>query len=417
MQHILKIIENDLKNLNKDEREEFRTVILNSFIRITEGIDKKINKFEKRILETVGETKENVDIFIALISKEEYYLYEDKFFPMIENVEVSLKDALTIRDGKFKDIYLSISSDKIEQYNGKILNASITIEEEIFQLKLKLVLNLKYEEQVKKLYEVFNLNNLKWKTLLNPYLKKMFTLEIEECDEKLLSLLNGSEKIDIKKENLEKIWHEDVSLCWNIKEKEVLGEGVIRPTKDRIHLENTLNFSSNKNVYICPIENCHVYLAEKIGREQIMIISEDKKNILWKIWEIQEIEEEKLKKLNYKSFNNKMELHFINKLKLEKDLRIRTISELERILNSFSIFKRYFSFITATVMEKEIENYIGYDINTFILDEFRLKGYQKNLKIKLKILKKDEFTIDILSFVISEIQIYFPEYRCVGELV
>ncbi|MGL4866901.1 hypothetical protein [Cetobacterium sp.] len=417
MQHILKIIENDLKNLTKDEREEFRTAILNSFTRITEGIDKKINKFEKRILETVGETRENIDIFIALISKEEYYLHEDKFFPMLENTEISLKDALTIRNGKFKEIYLSISSDKVEQYNGKILNASVTIEGETFQLKLKLILNLKYEEQVKKLYEVFNLNNLKWKTLLNPYLKKMFILQIIEYDEKLLSLLNGNEKIDIDKESLENIWHDDILLCWNIKEKEVLGEGIIRPTKDRIHLENILNFSSNKNIYVCPIENCYVYLAEKIGQEQIMIISEDKKNILWKIWEIQEIEEEKLKKLNYKSFNNKMELHFINKLKLEKDLRIRTISELERILNSFSIFKEYFSFITATVIEKETENYIGYDVNTFILDEFRLKGHQKILKIKLKKLKKDEFTVDILSFVISEIQIYFPEYKCIGELV
>lgn len=417
MQHILKIIENDLKSLNKDEREEFRTAILNSFTRITEGIDKKINKFEKRILGTVGEAKENVDIFIALISKDEYYLYEDKFFPMIENVEVSLKDALTIRNGEFKDIYLSIPSDKIEQYNGKILNAFVTIEEEIFQLKLKLIFNSKYKEQVKKLYDVFNLNNLKWKTLLNPYLKKMFTLEIEEYDEKLISLLNGKEKLDIDKEGLENIWHEDTLLCWNIKEKEVLGEGVIRPTKDRIHLENILNFSSNQKIYICPIENCHVYLVEKIGREQIMIISEDKKNILWKIWEIQEIEEEKLKKLNYKSFNNKMELHFINKLKLEKDLRIRTIIELERILNSFSIFKKYFTFVAAIVTDKEKEKYSGYEVNSFILDEFRLKGYQKPLKIKLKILLNDEFTIDILSFVISEIQLYFPEYKCVGEII
>ncbi|MGL5582632.1 MAG: hypothetical protein ACRDCE_16915 [Cetobacterium sp.] len=415
MQHILKIIENDLKNLTKDEREEFRTAVLNSFTRITEGIDKKINKFEKRILETVGETKENVDIFVALISKDEYYLYEEKLFPMIENTESSLKDALTTRNGKFKEIYLSTSLDKIDQYNGKILNASADIEGEIFQFKLKLTLNLKYDEQVKKLYEVFNLNNLKWKTLLNPYLKKMFTLEIVEYDEKLLSLLNGSEKIDIDKENLENIWHEDIFLCWNIKEKEVLGEGVIRPTKDRIHLENILNFSSNKNVYICPIESCHIYLVEKIGQEQMLIISEDKKNILWKIWEIQEIEEEKLKKLNYKSFNNKMELHFINKLKLEKDLRIRTVTELERILNSFSVFREYFSFITATVTEKE--KCLGYEVNSFILDEFRLKGYQKNLKIKLKNLKRDEFTIDILSFIVSEIQIYFPEYKCIGELI
>lgn len=59
--------------------------------------------------------------------------------------------------------------------------------------------------------------------------------------------------------------------------KKVLGEGIIRPTKDRIHLENILNFSSNKNVYIYPLENCHIYLVEKINQEQVRIISEDKK--------------------------------------------------------------------------------------------------------------------------------------------
>lgn len=417
MQHILKIIENDLKSLSRDEREEFRTAILNSFTKITEGIEEKITSFEKRILETVGETRENVDISVALISKEEYYLYEDKLFPIVERDDISIKDMLLTNKRKYKDIYLSISSDEIDQYQGKILNGFININDEEFKVKLRLVFNLKYEEQVKKLYEVFNLNNLKWKTLLNPYLKKMFTLELIEYDENLSNLLNGNEKINIVKEDLENIWHEDVLLCWNIKEKNVLGEGMIRPTKDRIHLENVLNFSSNRNVYIYPIEDCHIYLVEKINKEQVMIISEDKKNIMWKIWEIQDIDNEKLKKLKFKSFDNKMELHFINKLKLEKDLRIRTISELERILNSFSVFKEYFTFITAAVVDKENEDRIGYEVNPFILDEFRLKGYQKNLKIKLKTLKTDEFTIDILSFVISEIQIYFPEYRCTGELI
>lgn len=112
-----------------------------------------------------------------------------------------------------------------------------------------------------------------------------------------------------------------------------------------------------------------------------------------------------------------MELHFINKLKLEKDLRIRTMTELERILNSFSIFKKYFIFITAIVENEEKDNIIGYDVNPFILDEFRLKGYQKNLKIKLKALQNDEFTVDILSFIVSEIQLYFPEYKCIGEVI
>lgn len=412
MQHILKIIEKDLKDLSKDEREKFRVAILNSFIKITEGIDQKINNFEKKILKTVGETRKNIDIFVALISEDEYYLYENKFFPMIKNEKLLLKDVLSINNGIFKDIYLSIPSNEVNQYNGKILNGFINIKNEIFQIKLKMIFNSKYEDQVKKLYGVFNLNNLRWKTLLNPYLKKIFTLKIIEFDENLLSILDGSEKITVNKEIFKDVWHEDILLCWNIKEKKVLSDGIIRPIKNKIYLESILNFSSNKNVYICPMEDCCIYLVEKISQEQIMIISEEKKNIIWKIWEIQEIEEEKLKKLKFKSFNNRMDLHFINKLKLEKNLRIRTISELERVLNSFPIFRKYFIFITATVGEKE--NFIGYEVNSFILDEFRLKGSQKILKISLRNLKKDEFTNDILSFLISEIQIYFPEYKCIG---
>ena len=50
------------------------------------------------------------------------------------------------------------------------------------------------------------------------------------------------------------------------------------------------------------------------------------------------------------------------------------------------------------------------NMNDFINDEFKMKGKQNYLNFYIKIKKYDIYTIDVVSFVLSEIQHYFPEY-------
>ena len=49
-------------------------------------------------------------------------------------------------------------------------------------------------------------------------------------------------------------------------------------------------------------------------------------------------------------------------------------------------------------------------MNDFINDEFKMKGKENYLNFYIKIKKYDIYTIDVVSFVLSEIQYYFPEY-------
>ncbi|MEN9438711.1 MAG: hypothetical protein RL613_173, partial [Fusobacteriota bacterium] len=53
---------------------------------------------------------------------------------------------------------------------------------------------------------------------------------------------------------------------------------------------------------------------------------------------------------------------------------------------------------------------LSYNMNDFINDEFKMKGKQNYLNFYIKIKKYDIYTIDVVSFVLSEIQYYFPEY-------
>lgn len=413
MQHIKKIIEKNLKNLSKEEREEFRNVILETFSTMTSNIEKRMEKFESKILSSVGSKNEAEDINILLIEKNDYYLYEDKFFPIVslEN-EDELKDILMSDEKILKEVYLPFSPNELKKIENDVFYGEIKFENNVYNLKFKLEKNNNYKAMTKLLYETFALNNLKWKTVLNPYASKMYFLKIIDFDEELINIGVEKNKIIFSESSIKKYFEKDILLCWNIEIKPIVGESVVAPTKNSIHLEHLLTFSDNKNIYVCPADY-YIYMVEKINNEQIVAITEDIKNIVWKVIDIKKIDEEKYKELKYPLFTNKLNFHFINQVRFEKEKKIRTFGELERVANSFEIFNKYFSLKSAKVIDF-IEKIETYEVNDFINDEFRLKGQEKKLEIIVSCKKIDEYTIDILSFIISEIQLYFPEYKCVG---
>lgn len=119
-------------------------------------------------------------------------------------------------------------------------------------------------------------------------------------------------------------------------------------------------------------------------------------------------------KLEYPYFDNKMNDHFINQLKMENDIRLRNKNEIRRILNSYKDVKKYFKFLDVIISDEEIKCEDTYEINEFIVDEFKLKGRNSKMYFIFTPLIKDSFTEDILSFIVSDMQLYFPEYECIG---
>ncbi|MBW9153113.1 hypothetical protein [Clostridium estertheticum] len=57
-------------------------------------------------------------------------------------------------------------------------------------------------------------------------------------------------------------------------------------------------------------------------------------------------------------------------------------------------------------------------MNYFIIDETREDNIKKVLKLYFKAKDKNYYlTRDILSFLVSEIQLLYPEYKCMGILI
>ena len=357
-----------------------------------------------------------------IVPKNDFYLYEENFSPIIlsDVIERPLIEILNSEDKVYKKIILDIDRENIETISNLTFDGVGKLNGIEYTFTFKLEKDDSYNRKIKEIYDVFGLNGLKWRTLNTPYLYKAFKVIIVEFKEELLEELKKTDEvlnIDIDKKGFEKNWVEDYLILWNVIHINMLGNGEINPTKDRIHYEHTLFFNNNNNVYLCPDKEIYIYYIQRI-LNGFRIITDENREMKWEFIKIAEADEKVYeKKLNYPVFSNRINPSFINKIKMENDIRLRNLGEIKRIVNSFDDITKRMELVRVEITDEEKRYISTNDSNPFVIDEFKLKGKNSNMYFYFKIIKKDFYIKEILDFIISELQLYFPEYDCKGVLV
>ena len=414
MKELGEIIEIELKNLSLEERRIFREDSLKTFYELLEKTKQNMNSFENHILESIGKDSDDVNIETFLVPEDTMYLFEESYSSILKKeTEESFLDIIETEEKIYKRIFITDSYDKIQKLDGKKLKGSINVKGETYSVDFVLKHDTELIKKFELMYDVFSLNSIKWKTYNSPYARKAFILKVVDFDENIYNLIDGTEQIIIEKEELKEKWIEDHTLIWNIKETTINGDGLIRPTTNRIHYEHTILLENIKSVYLTPTEH-HVYHILKPNNETLKILTSEAGEILWRILRIEDKDYGESNQLKYSFFTNKSNLSFVNKLKLDRNIRIRSEGELKRIIYSFTKIREYFRFCGVEISQSKEGVFPLYELNSFIVDEFSLKGKLTYLKLSFEFLKVDIYTVDLLSFLISEIQLYFPEYKCVG---
>lgn len=422
MKHIKKIIENELKNLEVDDRILFRKTSLKTFEYLVNNLEKRMEDFEAKILDSTISQEDNMNIVTMIVPKDDFYLYEERFSPVLPSDEIDKKllEILDTEEKIYKKIVLNADRDKFLGLEEIEINGTAHIEEKEYSFTFKLEKDNEYMEKVKEIYEVFGLNGMKWKTLNVPYFNKIFKLKIKDYDREILEVLKKVDKnieIVIEKNELERYWMEDYILVWNILRMSMMGNGEIQPTKDRIHYEHTLFFNDIRNIYLCPDKDIYIYYIQRIGTG-FRIVTDENREMKWEFIKISDVDEKVCeKKLGLPVFSNRMNLSFINKIKMENDIRLRNLGEIKRIVNSFTDVTSRIELINVEVTDHEKKYVATIDLNPFMIDEFKLKGENSNIYLYFRELKRDVYIKEIMDFIISELQIYFPEYRCRGVLI
>ena len=417
MKYFQNLIDNELKNMSPEERESFRKTSLVTFQRLVEELDERKSEFEKRLFDSVEVKEKATAIQTALIPEKNYYLYEDSMYPVLSKTVSEIKRLEPLSEGKrvFKTVFIKKSYSELKDLEGRIFEANVVGNKKYYDVNVKLEPDERYILKMRELYDVFEVNGITWRTFNASYAMKMYkVIQVDENPEMEIDIPKFDDfKIYVDFQDIEDSVYEDYMLIWNIEERDIIGTHLVRPTEDRIHYEHTIKLNNEKGVYIYPKE--HVFLSYK-EKETLYVITDNKENSIWKIWIIKEdVNKKRFEEAEFPLLNNEKNYDFLNSLRAVSLVRMRNEAELKRIVKSYKVLENKIIYKDYYITERKLENTLDhYDINDFLTDEFKLKGRKENLYIYFEIRERDYLTEDLLSFMMSDIQLMFPEYNCLG---
>lgn len=283
--------------------------------------------------------------------------------------------------------------------------------------RFRLAPSERYLPRIEQLYRLFGTHNIPWVTVNSPYLFKMFDVfvvdaELPQDDAKAQPLATG---FHIECGRYENRLHYDLYPVWNVHKRSIKGEDFPMPALDKVNYEYRFDLTEEGAE--------HGYLAdgdEVIGarREQdsFVVTSAKEKGLRWELYKVWQPRESVGDRRKFDVVSNKQQDSFAGRMMAHYGAMIKTKSEMARLLQSFEA-ARYVKFISFQISWGAVPGE-SYEVNRFIIDEVRDPSCTKTMLLRFFAEKRgDIIARDIVSFLVSQVQLVYPEYSCVGVLV
>ncbi len=413
------------------EKELIGKTVIETFFELRKEIDERFSEIKERYLNSRIKSKGDTFIETILFDNDKIHNFRESYYPVIEK-----KYSITDLEDEFylNEVYIDISYNQLEDIVQEEYEAWINIDGENYEMKVVFEHDSRYQSKIGRLYEAFKLNGKKWKTVNMAHFKRMYKIKVVKYDFQMTKELY--EKI---KENRDETVYEfgiyeknilfNKTLLWNIEEKQIISSIFVRPLKNDISFEYVIKKDENEmlvenndtgDILCCYSENLnslHIISRKKLENVwnvfSIKSIQECRKNLMINSITLEEMPE-------YFHFTNFKKENFIDKLKesTETENRINSKVELYKIFSDYEFIKENFSLKEIKIGKDTMDSIKTYNCNEFIKNDFELffNDQKINLNLFTECIERNNYTEDMLSFIVSEVQLKIPEFRCRGQL-
>lgn len=415
------------KNLNRVSELQDRKLLKETLDFVFENMidytDMVYDHIERRVFEEINGKEENKKIYVTLIDQRQYDEIDEFMYPMVSQ-DVSGKKLETdtlIKKQKHGEkvvigtTYLSMDYLELQKLDlEKAYDAFLITEEKRYQVKVHLAPSDKYQKVIRQLYQYFQQNNIEWVTINAPYIKKYYDFVLVEPVE--FEAGQVIERYEVSLGELETVRQDRMIPCWNLEETDLISTNFPTATGDMLRFQHTFDMESEEevNAVIVKFEEEHDgYVMRE--RQSISILISEESISKWPIYKIHSPREEV--SYDYKNcvYSNGHKEQFMVGFAKRQRRTVRSQAELYRILQSYEV-SELFEFEKIEICENTGILPETYEINTFIEDDIRTDVKRKCLLVTAKCKEENYLARDVLSFLVSEIQYYFPEYACVGKI-
>lgn len=407
-----------------EQRKILKNIIAGAFTNLIDYQENMYKNIEARVFNEIEDIGKMYDVYVTICHKNKVDPVDEFLYPIfkedIEDKKYDIKQILQkLKNGekvRLFTVFMNCNYIKIKQIinNEKSYAGEIITDKGIYKIEVKLEQNKRYMDEIERLYDIFQKNSVAWKTINNPYANKFFDVTLVSCD----GITDEEEikEISMNLEEYEKYKMIDIIPLWNIERVNLKSSGFPVPAIDKVNFEHVLSLKKigTCNGYLVDVEDSVRYI--KRTENELTIVSSREKAGAWSVFKIIQPKLEQMAKYEYKLVSNSRIDGFINKFSQKQASIIRTRGEINRIVNSFETSKEFELVNIEIEAEKELG--ITYDMNYFIEDDIRVGNEKKIMRLQFKThIYDNPIVYDLMSFLVSEIQMYFPEYKCEGELI
>lgn len=399
------------------ERKIYKELTDKILVDLFEYQSKSYENLYKKVADELISDKVPCSIEIGLTHLSKFDASDQFLFPMdqgdTEEITLTTEDVLNQEKPWGETVYFNGTYPQLQSYleNNKRLSGKIFTDAGEFPVVFHLTLEKKYMEQLKNLRKVFAANGKPWNTVCTAHLERMLSIRL--LPEFELPVMGLFEKIVVNY-NSDCILPQVLPL-WNITRMTQTTSSYPTPALDKINYEHEIfahRLGKNCN-YLA--ENPEVQISSIYFRNGDLIITSRTPTPI--TWNLIEIAEKSRGMYDFEVFSNYYSTEFTDILKYYHRSHVKTKQELKRFLQCLPYGKEM-AFRDMELVENSDEHFLNYDMDSFILDEIRHHGSRKIMILHFQSKRENpQFDVDLLSFLVSEVQGLFPEYRCVGKLL
>lgn len=400
---------------DKDEYALAKSVLYEGLYKMSEVFEERYKALHNKVYEELERKEESYEIAILLLSKNENKFLR-MFFPISDLDVIEDKGSDIKRDYKedkksIKTIYLDATDSMCKAFLQENIRLSFTNNGEKHTILVQPKKALRYRKELGKLYETFSYNGLRWNTVNTAYLDRFFDIDLSEIPESAIDVeVVYGKYADMIKEELYPIW--------NIERNVFKSSTFLSPSKDGLYYEREMVKQGNKEIILRLVLKTEGMVGIRHEEEKIIVKSyEESYSDLegYNIFDIRYTKEE----LPIGLISNKRKEGMIGRLLNKAKEKIHTEAEIERIIEELDIgeyvsLKSCERLATNKAFLEEMK--ILPDMNNFTNENFQLTD--ESPKLILRFLRNSDSNLceAMVRYAISQLQISFDEYICIGVL-
>lgn len=410
-----------------EQRQQLKNMMTSVFLNLAEYQEEMQQILEDRIFNEIGNQEERQDLYVTLCSRQEIDPIHEFLYPMIaEDVAPPTWDAKAAferfsngEDVLLQTVFLACDYSKLRTLveNEQTFQGVMVTSEGRHFIEVRLRQSRKYLDEIEKLYRVFLKNGIPWKTVNHPYAYKFF--DVVCTNNKVL--LGEDEvilEISVDLEEFEVFKHPDVIPLWNIERLEISTSGFPVPAIDKINYEHVLSIQKmgTAHGYLVDGEESDIHYIKRMPKELIVVSPIDDSRT-WDLFKITQPIEIKIGSFEYELVSNRRKNSFVTRFAGYHNGPVRTKGEILRIVNSFEA-ANMFKLEEIEIFQTVKEHADTYEMNPFVSDHIRMEQNKKMMQLTFRSFTESSFIVqDTISFLVSEVQRHFPDYKCQGVII